>query len=244
MRIRLFLTVLGLSLLAACGGGSSNDGSAEGVWAGTYTNDPSVGPVPLHGIIQNGVMAIFFDNTGLSSVITGFSGTNFSGNGTLYPATGFIFVGNKLTLPLTTHVAVTNGKMTGALTLEGAAAPMNLAPFTHVSGAPAVKEGVWSGQYFGSSSVSINVAADGSIQGNDAFGCHLSGTIKLIDASEDLFSLVLDGTGASFCVHHYKGLAFESTEDQLDLDGHAAGTYYYLAAYDSTAPFLAEVKLQ
>ena len=244
MRIRPLLTVLGLCLLAACGGGGGNSGSAQGIWSGTYTNDPSVGPIPLHGIIQDGGMAIFYDDTGLSSVITGFSGTDFSGPGTLYPATGFIFTGNNLTLPLTTKVTVSNGNMTGALTLEGAAAPMNLKPVTQFDGTASVMAGVWSGQYFGSQGVSINVAADGSIDGSDAFGCHLTGSVKVIDAAKDLFSLVVTGSGASFCVHHYKGLAFESTTDQLGIDGKAAGTYYYLAAYDSTAAFLAEVKVQ
>ena len=243
MGIRAAVSALVLLALVACGGGSSS--SAEGIWSGSYTIDSTAGPTPLHAIIQDGAQGIFYDYAGLSFVAANFSGTDVNTGGTLYPPYGFIFTGSTPTLPVTIRVTVSNGAMIGTATLEGGQAPLTLTPIDPTSSTPSVMAGVWSGTYIGSSNVAFQVATDGTIDGNDAFGCHLSGSIKLLDASKDLFSVSITTSGGSVvCGHQFKGLAYESDKDELGIDGHATGTYYYLAAYDSAAAFLTELKVQ
>jgi hypothetical protein len=40
------------------------------------------------------------------------------------------------------------------------------------------------------------------------------------------------------------GLAYKSSHDDLDLFGHAAGTYYYVTAHSDKGAFVAEFQAQ
>lgn len=244
MRIRPWLTVLGLCLLAACGGGSSAP-DIEGVWSGTWTVNGPQTPEKFHAMVRNGGPGLFFDETGFLFVMAKTpADSGFTQGAETYPPYGFIFTGGQDTLPTTFTGSASNGALDGNLTVAGARVQFNLARATRLTGTPSVTAGLWSGQYIGSVNLALHVTAAGVITGSDAAGCILSGQITQI-GTEDLFTVTLhDAGGGPVCGHDFTGLAYEATTDMLGIDGHATGTYYYVAAYDSTEGLTAELKVQ
>ncbi|HEY3644591.1 MAG TPA: hypothetical protein VGM16_04565 [Gammaproteobacteria bacterium] len=244
--IRPLLTVLTLCLLVACGGGGSSGPDLQGIWTGTYA--PAGSPVPLYALIKDGGPALFYDaQAGFVILMPQTPGdSTLKEPGTLYPTYGFIFTGNHASLPVEFQGADSASAISGSIVLEGAPAAFSLHPVNPLGGTASVVAGVWSGQYVGSQNVSFQVAADGSvISGQDVFGCHFTGKIAPLDAAKDLFSVTLAETGSvAFCVHHLTGFAYQSGTDQLNIDGHAAGTYYYVVADDAAVAFAAEFKVQ
>jgi hypothetical protein len=244
MNLRHLLMLISLCLLAACGGGSSTP-DLEGVWSGTYNPDPTNGPIPFHAMIRNGGPGIFFDDNDLVFVMAQTPGDSTLSEGAeTYPAYGFIFSNNQSTLGTDFQGTASSGSLVGKLTVNGGQAQFNLHRGIALSGTPSVVAGLWSGTVIGSSNVAFHVAASGAVTGSDSFGCSFTGQITQI-GTEDLFTVSLHSTGFSgICGHQLTGLAYQSDTDQLGIDGHAAGTYYYLAAYDSTVAIAAELKVQ
>ena len=93
--------------------------------------------------------------------------------------------------------------------------------------------------------MSVNMAADGSFSGED-LGCRFFGTLTPVRAGEGLYDADASSTGCYIDGrgNHYRGLGYFSDEDEFDLFGKAAGTYFYLgvsvsdAVRNNSGPFL------
>jgi hypothetical protein len=244
-------SVLLLALISC--GGSSDSIDIEGAWSGSYNINAIFQKTPLFALIKTGTggSMIFYDSTGLSYVTQHTpTGTDIDVPSKLYPPYGFIFDGGHHTLSVAIRATASNTGIKGTMTLDLGLANFNLSRATSLSGAPTVEAGVWNGNYIGSGNVVFQISGEsnggnnGAITGSDAFGCSLFGQITQVD-QENLFFVSIDSTGpAPICGHSFTGYAYESDSDEMDLFGHATGKYYYIAAYDTSEAFLAELKVQ
>jgi hypothetical protein len=242
----LILCGMALVGLSACGGGSDDSLNIEGTWKGSYALESVFAETPLYALIRTGGPAILYDKTGLIYVIpTTPTGGDINTTTTLYPPYGFVFTSGQAVLPVSMKATASSGSISGNLTLQGGVASFDLSRLTAFSGSPSIVAGVWSGAYIGSQDVAFHVTASGAITGDDVFSCSFKGQITQVSSGENLFDVQLTSTGpAPLCGHSFKGLAYESSTDEVDQFGHAAGTYYYVVAYDAQEALAAELKVQ
>jgi hypothetical protein len=244
---RLLPSAVVLAALAACGGGSDvlNIG---GVWKGTWQPVSPFTDEPFQGVVEDGGPAFFYDHDGFLFVVPPIVGGKLDSTSTLYPPYGFVFTGGDVSLPAGIKGDVSSGQMSGKVFVNGAFANFQLKPTTPTTGQVDIVAGTWSGNYIGGaipSNVAWTVSAAGDVIGHDAYGCTITGKLTLLDAGKDLFSVAVHSTGASqICAGSMTGLAYKSSHDDLDLFGHAAGTYYYVTAHSDKGAFVAEFQAQ
>ncbi len=250
----LALSGLG-ALLVACNAGQSNDtdASVEGNWSGSYTASGAQSSIPVFALIQKGGSAYLFDGTGVSYVLPQFTGSEKqSGSVTAYPSMGYTFASGSTSMHLGMQAQTSSGQMdidldgneTAGQAQSGHAHLLQLETFY---GKPSVAAGQWVGEYLSPTpqALTLAVKSDGSFTGDDAYGCHLQGTLSQLEAQGTLFSVSLRSSGPSpACGGTLTGLAHESAYDSFNLFQGAPGTYYYLCVSNSRTAFVAEFKLQ
>ena len=115
------------------------------------------------------------------------------------------------------------------------------------AGTPSLIPGQWQGEYLNFKlSVDIVVAADGSFSGSDAFGCPVTGSIKLIQAGKNLFSVsVKDAYSFNYmnCSDTLTGLGYLSSTGSGQFKD-VAGVYMILGYSDGLDAYVAEFKVQ
>jgi hypothetical protein len=246
--MRIALGSVLLLALVSCGGSSSDSIDIEGAWSGSYTIGSVFSPVPLYAVIKTGGSAILYDSNGLMYVVQDTpASTDVDTSATVYPPYDFIFTGSgkdEDSLPVAVRGTASDDSISGNMNLDGGVASFNLHRLTSFSGTPSIVSGTWSGNYIGSQDVAFQVSDTGAITGTDVFSCSFTGQITQV-GTEDLFTVELTSTGPTpVCGHHFTGYAYESGSDETGNAGHATGTYYYIATYDSNEGLLAEVKVQ
>jgi hypothetical protein len=258
--LRSFIAALGLCLLAACGGGSSGYSSAApstgggtvdatGVWSGSFTVGAGAGSTAIVAVIKQGGTAFFYDQSGVMYVLPQFTGaTTVTGTLTAFAPPGVMLNNGQNTETFTVTASVSSAAITGTFTSSNETGTFTLAPLSAFGGNPSIVAGNWQGFYVGSASgstaaVALTVQVSGSFVGNDANGCHLSGTISPT-ADHDVFNAAVTSTGGASCAGKLTGLAFESRQDLSGFFGGATGTYYYVGVSNAAGAFVAELKVQ
>ncbi|HSN17224.1 MAG TPA: hypothetical protein VLV87_03360 [Gammaproteobacteria bacterium] len=244
MRLTSLFVLASILGLTACGGGGDTAPDLEGVWAGNY----SFGAQGEHltGMIKNGGPAFFYQSDGVLFVMPHTpSGSQLDEPVVTYPTYGFIFNGGQTTLASWLKGDASSSQISGTLTVAGGLANLVVRPITPLKGTASLVPGIWSGLYIGSQNVALNVSSSGAIAGTDTYGCQYTGQIDQLKSGENLFSVALHNAGPGpICGHVFDGLAYESDTDQTGAYGNAAGTYYYVAAYDPTEAVVMELKVQ
>lgn len=259
--LRLFIAVLGLCLLAACGGGSSNDAlapggnsgsatvDATGIWAGSFTVGATPGSTAIVGVIKQGGASFFYDQTGVMYVLPNFNGsTTVTGTLTAFAPVGVTLSNGQSTETFTLTAMVSSSAITGTFTATGNSetGTFTLTPLTAFTGDPSLVAGMWDGFYVGSgspASVDLTVQSGGVFVGTDGNGCHLSGNISTT-ATDDVFPVTVDSTGGPMCAGSLTGLAFEDRQDLSGFFGGVTGTYFYVGVSNANGAFVAELKAQ
>jgi hypothetical protein len=259
---RPFVAALGLCLLAACGGGSSNEAlaptgnggsstvDATGIWAGSFTVGAGPGSTAIVAVIKQGGASFFYDQTGVMYVLPNFNGgTTITGTLTAFAPVGITLSNGQSTETFNITTSVSSSTITGTFTAtsNNETGTFTLAPLSAFGGNPSIVGGDWQGFYVGSSSspafIDLTVQSGGVFVGNDANGCHLNGTISTT-ATDDVFPVSVDSTGGATCAGMLTGLAFESRQDLSGFFGGATGTYYYVGVSNAAGAFVAELKVQ
>ncbi|HYW93077.1 MAG TPA: hypothetical protein VFA95_11580 [Gammaproteobacteria bacterium] len=264
--LRIALTVaLGTALiapLAGCGGGggSSSGGAsstpttktiaAEGVYSGSYTMSGTSQPISVYGAILPNGYAYFGDSQGALYVLpNGIKTGSFSGTLTAYAPIGEVFAnGQSQTSFSLNGKAQDNGSVvtdvSGSFSGAGESGNFTLNRQGISSNATSLPKlaGSYSGYYWGSGSaaIALTVASDGTVTGNDAYGCTITGKMSVV-SGEDLVKIQADSTGSPSCVGSVSGLGFVASNDISGLFGGASGTYIYVGASNSTVGFVAEL---
>ncbi|HEX4300000.1 MAG TPA: hypothetical protein VH327_03945 [Gammaproteobacteria bacterium] len=256
--LRSFIAALALCLLAACGGGSTNDAlapagnggsatvDATGIWAGSFTVGAGPGSTDVIAVIEKDGVAFFYDQTGVLYVLPTFNGgTTVTGTLTAFAPVGITLSNGQSTETFTFTAMVSAKAITGTFDGNNETGTFTFAPLTAFSANPTIVAGNWQGFYVGSgtAAVALTVQSGGSFVGDDANGCHLSGQTSTI-ANDDVFDVSLDSTGGPTCAGKLTGLAFESRQDLSGFFNGTTGTYYYVGVSNSTGAFVAELKVQ
>lgn len=250
--LAVFAASIGIS---ACNAGRDNDttASVQGNWSGSYTTAGTQASIPVFALIQKGGSAYLFDSTGVSYVLPQFTGSDKqSGSVTAYPAMGYTFAGGSTSMHLGMQAQTSSGQMDINLDAGGDASQAqsgaaHLLQLETFYGKPSVAAGQWMGEYLSPTPQALILAvnSDGSFTGDDAYGCHLQGTLSQLEPQGTLFSVSLRSSGPSpACGGTLTGLAHESVYDSFNFFQGASGTYYYLCASNSRTAFVAEFKLQ
>jgi len=243
------------ALLVACNAGQSDDStvSVQGNWSGSYSAEGSEESTPVFALLQDGGSAYLFDANGVVAVLPHFSGTQrTTGRVTAYPAKGYTFADGSSIKQFDMDASATDSEIAMDFSGDSDAAQdqkgqANLLALETYSGHPSVRSGQWMGEYISPSPVALglDVAADGSFTGNDAYGCRLTGRLAQLAAGSTLFSVTLESQGASpACGGAMTGLAHESDDDSFGFFRRSTGTYYYLCASNARGAFVAEFKVQ
>lgn len=250
-----WLALAGLgSLVCACNAGQSDstDVSVQGNWSGQYAATGAKQSIPVFAIIQKGGSAYLFDSTGVIYRLPSFSGSEkLSGPVTAYPAMGYTFADGSASLHLDMRgTAASSGihvDLDGDKSEQAQSGQAQLLPLETYYGEPSVSEGQWTGSYLSPApqSLALDVKADGSFTGNDAYGCALQGRLTQLGEHATLFLVSIQSSGSSpACGGALTGLVHESAYDTFDFFQGASGTYYYLVASNSKTAFVAEFKVQ
>lgn len=250
----LTLSAMGV-LLVACNAGQSDDStvSVQGNWSGTYSAQGSDASTPVFALLQDGGSAYLFDSNGVVAVLPRFSGTQrTTGQVTVYPAKGYTFADGSSRKQLSMEATATGSQIAMDFSNDSDAAQdqggdAQLLALETYSGQPSVRSGQWMGEYISPSPValSLDVAADGSFTGSDAYGCSLTGRLDQLGAASTLFAVTLESRGPSpACGGAMTGLAHESDDDSFGFFRRSAGTYYYLCASNARGGFVAEFRVQ
>ena len=255
-RWSLWLALAGLMcLVSACnaGQGDSTDVPVQGNWSGRYAAAGAQNSIPVFAFIQKDGPAYLFDSTGVTYVLPLFTGSEkVSGSVTAYPAMGYTFSNGGSSLHLDMQgTAAADGI---DVDLDGDAAAgqpqsghAQLLPLETYYGEPSITEGQWLGTYISPApqSLALDVKADGSFSGNDAYGCRLQGRISQLGEHSTLFAVSMQSTGASSaCGGTFPGLAHESAYDTFNFFQGDRGIYYYLCVSNSKTAFVGEFKVQ
>ncbi|MGA9851378.1 MAG: hypothetical protein WBR15_00360 [Gammaproteobacteria bacterium] len=251
------------TLTAGCGGSSTSTTPpilevVPGPWSGTYSLNGG-SQISASGVVSSGGFGYFADNQGnvfmleevpettpFTSTIIGTAprgetfpdGNNvdtFSVNGNY--SSSATATSMQATL---TSIDPTTGVTTG---LNGNFSMTSNVPYTGTPSLAAL-QGQWTGYYVGkaSTSVAITISADGVFNGNDGYGCNISGSLVQQDPGTNLYyvNYITKGSG---CPGIMDGLAFESSKDTSGSFGGAAGTYLYLGIFGLDVAYSAELKL-
>lgn len=254
LSLGLTLSAMG-AVLAACNAGQSNDSSVpvQGNWSGTYTAQGSQASFPVFALVQQDGSAYLFDTRGIVYRLPSFTGTRkTTGSVTAYPAKGYTFADGSTAKQLNMDATASGTALSMDFSGDSAAAQdqqgqAQLLALETYSSRPSVQSGQWMGYYISPSPVSLalDVAADGSFTGSNAYGCSLTGRLEQLAADSTLFSVSLESRGPSpACEGAMTGLAHESDDDSFGYFQQAAGTYYYLCVSNAHGAFVAEFKVQ
>ena len=241
--------------VAACNAGQSNDtdASVQGNWSGSYTAAGAQSSIPVFALIRQDGAAYLFDSTGVTYVMPQFTGSvKQTGAVTAYPAMGYTFASGSTSMQLGMQAQTSSGQMDIDLDADAGvdraqSGQAHLLQLETFYGKPSVATGQWLGDYLSPTpqALSLSVKPDGSFTGDDAYGCHLQGTLSQLEPGGTLFSVSLRSSGPSpACGGALTGLAHESAYDSFDFFQGATGTYYYLCASNSRTAFVAEFKAQ
>lgn len=260
-----YAVLCGSLLLAACGGGSSSSPSAPatsvvvavptpGPWSGTYTLG-SAAAVSAQGAIAENGFGYFADTGGnvfifgglpkaspFTSVVTAYAapGQTFANGQSVvgFFATGSYSSGSSgISLQADITENDGNGNLAGSLTFASAT------PFSGSSSVAGL-QGSWSGFYLGKAgtSLSLTIAANGTLSGNDGYGCSLSGSLVQVAPGLNLYYVNFASSGSG-CAGVLGGLAYQSTTDVSGAFGNAQGTYLYMGVFGSRTAYYGELKL-
>lgn len=256
MRSSLKLSVLlSLSMLAACGGDSSNSNSqgVQGLWSGTFDTVGFFAPPDVSynvvGGIGAGGEALFFDSKG--DVFTLSPVVNSSGayTGTVYGYTAFNPTTPAQSTAQLSHLSGTVRPTTIQISAFGIdkGGTLNVTPYAAYSGTPSFSAGVWQGYYLGTaSSLSLSVDAAGRINGADASGCTVTGVITQVKPNQNLYEVTYlaaaaSGPVAGACGGAFAGLGFISSSDMSGKLG--SGTFFYVVLTGSSEVYVLEFKM-
>lgn len=242
-------------VVSACNAGQDDDttASVQGNWSGSYTAAGTQASIPVFALIQKGGSAYLFDSTGVSYVLPRFTGSEKqSGSVTAYPAMGYTFASGSTSMHLGMQAQTSSGQMDINLDADGDAdqtqsGEAHLLQLETFYGQPSVAAGQWAGEYLSPTpqALVLSVKSDGSFTGDDAYGCHLQGSLSQLEPQGTLFSVSLRSSGPSpGCGGSLTGLVHESAYDSFDFFRGAPGTYYYLCVSNSRTAFVAEFKVQ
>jgi hypothetical protein len=248
---RLFGYVASVALLSGCNLGQVNAGSeapVEGYWSGTYSPPGVTQSAPALALIRKGGVAFFYDATGVVYRLpTLDGGDTVQGEVTAYAPIGYRFATGYPDEKFTIQGTAASTGISGILQNATGTGNLSLLSFDNPDSASPVKPGQWSGYYITPtpSFVSLTVDANGTLTGDDAFGCHLTGTINENQPGENLFDVTLDSSGpAPVCGGQYTGLAREADYDSFGYFEQMPGTYYYMGVVGQDRAFVAEFKVE
>ena len=195
--------------LIACGGGGDDSGqitnsSANGLWEGTFTEN-GVGTFDVSGLLYNGRIIAISESAG--TIYDGnylVKGNNITGSVTVYEING----GPVATAEISGSVSEQDSISVSFDTSYGTSGTMTLffnSIYNRTSSLSLVA-GSWN-YTDGAYSLTITVQNDGSIFGQDSAGCVVSGTIGLLDASHNLYSMNVSITSCGMLNGSYTGFA-------------------------------------
>ncbi len=270
--IRVTLLICIGAVVAGCGGGSSSSNSnstvilqvVPGPWSGTYnlsgSNNESV-----TGAVSSSGFGYFADKNGYVFMIESvpqqspFIGTAI---GTAPPSQTFPDGGNVDTFTVngtytsTATATSMNATLTGidpndyttyaGYKTTGVNGNFTLNSKVTYKGSLSIGalQGQWNGYYIGlaSTSVDITINPDGTFDGNDGYGCTITGRLVQQDPSTNLFYVNYLTSGAA-CPGVMNGLAYISTKDVSGGFGNATGTYLYMGIFSPSLAYSVELKL-
>lgn len=250
----LAVLVAGIGV-SACNAGREDDttASVQGNWSGSYTAAGTEDSIPVFALIRKDGATYLFDSNGITYVMPQFTGSvKQSGTVIAYPAMGYTFANGSASMQLDMRAQTSSGQMD--IDLDGnqpadqaQSGQAHLLQLETFYGRPSVVAGQWTGDYLSPTpqGLTLVVKSDGSFSGDDAYGCHLQGTLTQLGSQETLFSVSLRSSGSSSaCGGTLTGLAHESAYDSFNFFQGMPGTFYYLCASNSKAAFVAEFKAQ
>lgn len=260
------------TVIAGCGGSSSSPNSnttvilqvVPGPWSGTYNLGGSSN-VPVTGAVSTSGFGYFADKNGYVFMIENVpSQSPFVGTaiGTAPPSQTFPDGNNVDTFTIngTYTSTATATSMDASLTgidpndyttyagykTTGVNGNFTLNSKVTYQGSLSIGalQGQWSGYYIGLSSTSadITINPDGTFDGNDGFGCSITGRLVQQDPGTNLFFVNYKTSGAG-CPGFMNGLAYISTKDISGGFGNAAGTYLYMGLFSPSVAYSVELKL-
>ncbi|MGH8274841.1 MAG: hypothetical protein ACRES9_11440 [Gammaproteobacteria bacterium] len=240
-------------LLGGCGGGGSGSGGnppkpiAEGVYFGLYTTAGSSTPVPVFGAVSPQGYAYFGDIHGTQYVLPDqIEKGGFTGSVTAWAPFGHNFDdGRKSHDYLLAGRAQANDDIVtaidGVLSGEAGSGSFKLTYQGLSKPAPVLADmaGTYQGYYWesGHVAVSVTLAADGSFEFSDGYGCTGNGQLSVV-SGYNLLKVSLDSTGNSTCAGKASGLGFTGTKDLGDFFQNATGTYIYFGASNADIGFI------
>jgi hypothetical protein len=241
------------ALLAGCGGGSGSGGKtdkplAEGVYFGLYTADDASTPSPVFGAVAPGSYAYFGTIHGALYVLpTKIEKGGFAGTASAWAPFNHRFDDGRKSRDYllagtakSDHDTVT--EITGVLSGDAGSGSFDLKRQDLSTPAPALADlaGTYQGYYWAGSPVdiSLSLAADGSFDFSDGYGCSGSGTLSVV-SGYNLLKVSLESTGNASCAGTVGGLGFTDTKDLGHFFQAASGTYIYFGASNSDTGLVA-----
>ena len=250
LSIRLLGYFAFVALLSGCNLGQINAGSdapVEGNWSGTYSPPGVTRSAPALALIRKGGIAFFYDANGIVYRLPVFDGSEtVQGEVTVYAPIGYRFTNGYADEVLSIQGTAVSTGISGMLQNATGTGNLNLLSFDIPGSAAPIRQGQWSGYYITPtpSFVSLTVDADGTLTGDDVFGCHLTGSINQNQPDENLFDVTMQSSGpAPVCGGRYTGLAHETDYDSFGYFEQMPGTYYYMGMLGQDAAFVAEFKV-
>jgi hypothetical protein len=241
------------ALLGGCGGGGSGGKTAkpvaEGVYFGLFTTDGNSKPTPVFGAISPGGYAYFGDIHGTQYVLPSkIEKGGFAGKVTAWAPFGHNFDDGRKSRDylLAGHAQANDDRMVtqinGVLSGDVDGGTFKLKQQGLSKPAPDLADlaGTYQGYYWesGHVAVSVTLAADGSFDFSDGYGCTGSGKFTLV-SGYNLLPVTLDSSGNSTCAGKVSGLGFTGTKDLGDFFQNAGGTYIYFGASNANTGFIA-----
>ena len=254
MDIRAIYASLALTALMACGGGGGGSspapapqpsaGITEGAWSGSIHSTATGQTMSAAAMVIASGETRYVASNGVQAVGTiNATGTSFTGSGSMYGPTGFVFPGGSNTAALTLSGTGTSGaSMSGSYSGGGDTGTFT---FTYAAGAQytsAIVMANMAGSY-GSVATSSGYSTtgrltnSGAISGSDAYGS-FTGTLTAVDPAKNAFRVNVTYTLNGGATYTYSGLAFfDLSVSPVQLNIQTTGTAgQFAAVFARTGP--------